>query len=170
MDHITKPMRPIPQQRKMVVSQYFLTRMYFDQSPHDASEFYNFQSLDNVPDYSCKYDIDPEVEINFHRPPATEEFEIIELPLVPSLYTLGKDDCLKLNPARYDRVKKQISQGILEYPWMTISNGHVHLMDGRHRVVAMLKILKRITAPFIVEKKHILDVRSWLHKQDFSLQ
>jgi hypothetical protein len=153
-----KPIPTIPEG----ISSYLFVRMCADMSPDDGSEWCDFKALDNLPPYSCKYVLDPDTPLVFRRPPGTEDFTIVKLPLSAALECLEEDERFNLNPARWDRVKRQLSEGGCEYPWMSaLPGGRPMLQDGRHRIVAMMRLLGKTTAPFIVEKRHLASIKAW---------
>lgn len=82
------PLPPVPES----ISAYFFMRMCTDAFCEDGSEWYDFQSLDNLPPYSCKYELDIDNPISFRRPPGTDGFHVIKLPLRSALETLEEED------------------------------------------------------------------------------
>lgn len=109
---------------------------------------YNWKDINNIPECSL-FDY-AGIVLDFKRPPVAESFDIIELPLKEVLSTLGKN-CFVLSPNRWHRVRKQIAQGLIEYPEITVSSqtNKPKLMDGRHRIIAMIKFLGLEKAPFV---------------------
>ncbi|MEL7968079.1 hypothetical protein AAG587_17050 [Vreelandella neptunia] len=158
-----RPLPPVPEG----ISAYFFMRMCTDAFCEDGSEWYDFQSLDNLPPYSCKYELDIDNPISFRRPPGTEGFHVIELPLRLALETMEEEDQYSLNPARWNKVVLDLSEGWCYHPWMSaVPGGRPTLQDGRHRIITMMKLLGMSSAPFIVEPEHVAAVKSW---PDFQL-
>jgi hypothetical protein len=125
---------------------------------------YNFGSIDAIP--GCEiFRFDPSKPLKFKKQPGCSNYEIIELPLLAALDLLG-DDKFEMHPPRWYRVKKQISEkGEIEYPWICSSaTGSVSLMDGRHRIIAMIKFLGMTHAPFIVEPDHRIFVEQYFYQ------
>ncbi len=128
----------------------FFSNLFSNYCNPSYNKFYNWKSITNIPD--CKLFKITNKNINFTKPPiaVAANFDVIELPLYAVLKTLGDDYCV-LSPQRWHRVREQLSNSNIEYPEITLdlnSNTPV-LMDGRHRIIAMIKFLKMETAPFV---------------------
>lgn len=143
------------------VSAYFFFRMCDDAYPDDASEWHDFKKFGNLPSECFKYDLATAPPIEFCRPPGTDSFCIIDLPLQEVHQTIPDDQRFYLNPARWDRVKKQLADGRCEHPWVSFNGAYPMLMDGRHRIVAMIRLLGMTTAPFVVEAEHLPAIQDW---------
>lgn len=63
------------------------------------------------------------------------------MPIAAALALLG-DEAYELHSERWYNVRKQFStQNKTHYPWLYVNTeGDVCLMDGRHRLVAMMKL------------------------------
>jgi len=130
----------------------YLSQMMLD-------ERYDFAALENIPD-CIKYEY-PSSNIDFRIPNGLEELVVVELNLSRALETLGKD-CFELSYNRWDRVKMDLSQGWCYMPWMYISEEYgPTLMDGRHRIVALMRILKIDRCPFLVEPEYVEAIKDF---------
>ncbi|SFI01599.1 hypothetical protein SAMN04487959_114134 [Modicisalibacter xianhensis] len=137
-------------------------RLCTDSFSEDGSEWYNFKSLENLPPYSCKYELDPDNPLSFRRPPGTKDFYVIELPLRAALETMEEEEQFLLNPARWNNVTRDLSEGWCYHPWMSaLPGGRPTLQNGRHRIVTMMRLLGMTSAPFVVEPEHIAAVKAW---------
>ncbi|WP_139230481.1 MULTISPECIES: hypothetical protein [unclassified Pseudomonas] len=143
------------------VSLYFQIRFFAEQNPENGADWYDWHSLENIP--PCGYFTFGSVDsLRYTYPTATEKFCIVELPTMAVLETMQPEDRFTLNPARWHRVKAQLQNGVIELPWITTdSNGEPVLMDGRHRLVAMMKFMQAKTTPFIVEQQHLATIRKY---------
>lgn len=123
---------------------------------------YNWKSIDNIP--NCELFKITNKNITFTKPPiaVAMNFDVIELPLHEVLKTLGDDSCV-LSPQRWLRVREQLSKSSIEYPEITLdlSSNTPMLMDGRHRIVAMIKFLKMESAPFVCNPDYTEIVKSF---------
>jgi len=116
-------------------------------------ERYDFVALENIPD-CVKYEY-PSAALDFRTPMGLEDFAIVELNLSRALETLA-DDRFRLSFNRWDNVKRDLSQGWCYMPWMYVSEEYgPSLMDGRHRIVAMMRILKMERCPFLAKPQYV---------------
>lgn len=150
------PMPPIPKN----VSLFFFRRFYANTDLAVQDDWYNWKNIEDIP--TCGFfDFPPATSLEFYPAPVNVDFEFIELPLEAALSTLDEGMRLELNPFRWHRVKKMLSSGRIEYPEMTLgSDGFPLLMDGRHRIVAMMKLMGMQSAPFAVAPEHLQTVRN----------
>lgn len=140
------------------VSPYFYT-MFATKHTDDGREWYKFSSIDAIPpEIFYEY---PTRDLDFRRAHGHSEFEIITLDLKQALDALPPGDGLTLNPARWCRVRQDLSAGWTYMPWMGSDEGKPSLIDGRHRIVAMMKFLQLETAPFVVESCYAPAIRAW---------
>lgn len=142
----------------------------FDNSVHynsvmDKKDFANFKGdLDprmyppvRFPDFETiplceKYNYPQELnDLKFIFPVENEEWEVFTVNGLKLLSSLGPDT-LTISPIKWDRVNKLISGGYIEYPEATPEAG---ICDGRHRILALMKIYNIITIPCVVEKEHV---------------
>ncbi|MGP8289221.1 hypothetical protein ACT3OH_02990 [Vreelandella zhanjiangensis] len=153
-----KPLPPIPED----VSSYFFMRMCTDAFADDASEWYDFMALENLPPYSCVYELNVHSPIEFRYPDGTEGFQVIELPLQAAIETMEKEERFNVNPLRWNRVIRDLSEGWCYYPWMTRAHRtRPELQDGRHRILVMMKLLGMKSAPFVVAEEDVETVKAW---------
>lgn len=150
---------PIPEKPENV-SLFFFHRFYANRDMLTGSDWYDWKTITDIPPCGL-FDFPPSAELKFDFAPANADFEIITLPLIGALNTMCPEDRFHLNPLRWHRVKKQLSNGLIEYPEMTVSNDAPSLMDGRHRIVAMMRLMAMESAPFAVNPKHAEVVRSF---------
>lgn len=142
-------------------SMYFWVRFFANADPTIGDEWYNWKALENLPPCG-HFDFAQGGSLSFRFAPSTRDFEVVELPILAVLEMMEADQRFNLNPARWHRVKNQIHIGSIEYPWVTANrSGHPSLMDGRHRLVAMMKFLGLSHAPFVVESKHVEAVKRY---------
>lgn len=73
------------------VSGYFYNRVCTDSFPEDASEWYDFEKLENLPPYSCVYELKPDAPIEFRYPAGTQDYHVIELPLLAAIETMERE-------------------------------------------------------------------------------
>ncbi|WP_316852220.1 hypothetical protein [Ralstonia thomasii] len=121
-----------------------------------GDEWYRFKTIADMPP-CLKHDY-PTRDLEFRVPPQCRTFEIVTIDLRSALETLPDDEQLNLNPARWSRVRRDLSKGWCYTPWMTVQQGRAVLMDGRHRIVAMMKFLELEYAEFSVEPEHLATV------------
>ncbi|SPD46709.1 conserved protein of unknown function [Cupriavidus neocaledonicus] len=125
---------------------------------HD--EWYLFPSISSLPPCMV-YDF--RSDIKFELPPGCGDFEVVEIELSNALSALPVDDQLYLNPGRWSDVKKDLSEGWCYTPEMTLcEDGKPKLMNGRHRTVAMIRLLGLDYAQFAVPKEMVGAVRAHL--------
>lgn len=150
------PMPPKPDN----VSLFFFRRFWANTDLSVGNDWYNWKNIENIPTCGL-FDFPPATELEFYPAPANVDFEFIELPLHEALSTLDDEMRFELNPLRWHRVKKMLSDGRIEYPEMTLNKeGSPVLMDGRHRIVAMIKLMDMQSAPFAVAPEHLQAVRN----------
>lgn len=152
------------------ISMHFFLRMWRDGWPDDATEWYNFRSYENIPNGCGKYQIQADQTIQFKHAPACTGYPVVEIPLLLALQTLD-DEAFNLNPARWDRVKAQLSESECEHPWISVceSTKKPYLQDGRHRSVAMLILLGMSSAPFVVKPEDVEVVQEWVNQYQETL-
>lgn len=140
------------------VSSYFTSR-FATTDGHGAfgDERYCFPSLESIPD-TVRFTFSKS-DLDFRVPPGMQDAAVVDLPLLPALETLPGEDRFDLSCERWGRVLQDLSEGWCYMPWMTHSpEDGVCLMDGRHRIVAMMRFMGRSTAPFVVSRKHLAAV------------
>jgi hypothetical protein len=151
------PMPPKPDN----VSLFFFRRFWANTDLSVGDDWYDWKNIENIPTCGI-FDFPSPLTLEFDPAPANVEFEFIELPLNAALFTLHEEMRFELNPLRWHRVKKMLSDGRIEYPEMTLNKeGIPVLMDGRHRIVAMMKLMGMEFAPFAVEPAHVAAVRRY---------
>ena len=144
------------------VSMYFYIRFAAgDETVGD--EWYRFKTMADMPP-CLKHDY-PTRDLEFRVPPVCRSFERVTLDLRSALATMPYDEQLNLNPARWSRVCRDLSEGWCYTPWMGVEQGRARLTDGRHRVVAMMKLLELESAVFSVPAEHLATVRAQLKTQ-----
>ena len=105
-----------------------------------ASEPYDLGSLEAVPDCR-KYTYPPLERIEFRRAFGfTNPRQYVEVRLSLSKIALRTTNLFELTPKRYDAVKHELSAGWLYMPWVDVERGRAILVDGRHRIVALMKL------------------------------
>ncbi|WP_319640837.1 hypothetical protein [Ralstonia pickettii] len=150
-----KKMPPLP----AGMSMYFYIRFAAgDETVGD--EWYRFKTMADMPP-CLKHDY-PTRDLEFRVPPLCRSFETVTIHLRSALATLPESEQLNLNPARWSRVRRDLSEGWCYTPWMSVQQGRARLMDGRHRIVAMMKFLELEYAEFSVEPEHLAAVRAQL--------
>lgn len=156
---------PLPEKPEGV-SLFFFLRFYANTDLLTGSDWYDWQTVENIPPCGL-FDFPDKEKLKFRFAPANEDFEVITLPLVAALGTMVPEDRYLLNPLRWHRVKEQLSTGEIEYPEMTLGLGRgittPALQDGRHRIVAMMKLMGMVTAPFAVDPGHAETVRNFFN-------
>ncbi|HCA5183399.1 TPA: hypothetical protein MW242_003032 [Acinetobacter baumannii] len=144
----------------------FPTDILFEFSSHNFDEEpifgrkTNFCNLKNIPDCSLfKFTNEP---LKFISDPVNEGFEIIEVPIRAALDLLD-DKAYELHSERWFKVRKQFSlENETHFPWIFInSDGEVQLMDGRHRLVAMMLFKNMEFAPVQVEPSMLAQVKKY---------
>ncbi|MGC0015067.1 hypothetical protein ACPPTR_06110 [Ralstonia pseudosolanacearum] len=150
-----KKMPPVP----AGMSMYFYIRFAAgDETVGD--EWYRFKTMADMPP-CLKHDY-PTRDLEFRVPPLCHSFEIVTIDLRSALETLPADEQLNLNPARWSRVRQDLSEGWCYTPWMGVADGRASLTDGRHRIVAMMKFLGLEYAQFSVQPEDLATVRAQL--------
>lgn len=146
----------------------FVTEFYFGALPESQKTEtlgkLSFTSLSEVPDCT-KY---PKWtgDFEFKRPPAlNERMELMTLPIQPIL-----EPCfpfLDLNPARWDLVKKDLSEGWCYVPILDLNGlrDAPNLAQGRHRCAALLRLYGLKEIPFAIEPSHRDILETWLSTQ-----
>lgn len=122
-----------------------------------------FPSLESVPECE-KYKYPRKEMVQFEMPPGFKGDDTICVAEMSLRRIFGEDPLffLDLHPARFDKVKDDLSNGFCYYLWMSHNKDdlreYARVMDGRHRLVAMLK-LGWEAAPFIypTRKKYLYD-------------
>lgn len=151
---------PIPP-KPANVSLFFFMRFYANKDLLTGSDWYDWTTIADIPPCGL-FEFPAAAELKFYFAPANFDFEVITLPLISALETMSPSDRFNLNPLRWHRVKEQLSTGEIEYPEMTVGrDGCPSLMDGRHRIVAMMRLMGMESAPFAVEPKHAEIVRTF---------
>jgi hypothetical protein len=122
-----------------------------------------FPSLESVP--ACeKYEYPEKGMVQFEMPPGFKGNDTICVAEMSIRRIFDEDPLffLNLHPTRFDNVKNDLSKGFCYYLWMSHKEDnqreYAEVMDGRHRIVAMLK-LGWDAAPFIYPagKKYLYD-------------
>lgn len=142
------------------LSGYYSLRFSANTDLTIGDEWYNWHALENLP--ACQvFQFPPASELRFRLSPVAEagEFAIIEIPLQAALDTMLPQMRYQLNPYRWHRVKQQLSQGEIENPEMGYGYSGADLMDGRHRIVAMMRLMGMDRAPFAVHPDRAEAVR-----------
>ena len=150
-----KTLPPVPEG----VSMYFYIRFAAGDETF-GDEWYPFKTMADMPpclkhDYATR-------ELEFRVPPQCRNFETIKIDLRSALATLPDDEQLNLNPARWSRVRRDLSEGWCYTPWMGVEDGRARLTDGRHRIVAMMKLLELEYGTFSVPSEHLATVKAQL--------
>ncbi|VVD30911.1 hypothetical protein [Paraburkholderia dioscoreae] len=151
----TKTLPPVP----AGVSMYFYMKFALG-GEEFGDEWYRFPTLEDLPP-CLKHDY-PTRELQFRVPPNCTGFESVTIELQSALDTMPPEDRLHLNPARWSKVKRDLSNGWCYTPYMGLETGAASLTDGRHRIVAMMKLLQLEYAPFSVPREHVDAVRAQL--------
>ena len=125
-----------------------------------GDEWYRFRTIEDMPP-CLKHDY-PTRDLDFRVPPECNGFQLVTIDLRSALDTLSPNERLHLNPARWSRVRRALSEGWCDTPWMGAEQGRAKLTDGRHRIVAMMKFLQFDYAPFSVPREHVEVVRAQL--------
>ena len=125
-----------------------------------GDEWYRFKTIADMPP-CLKHDY-PTRDLEFRVPSLCRGFELITIDLRSALATLPNDEQLNLNPARWRRVRRDLSEGWCYTPWMGVEQGRARLTDGRHRIVAMMKLLELEHATFSVPLEQLATIRAQL--------
>lgn len=132
------------------------------QDPENSgNDWYNFKSLENLPN-DLKYNIKSNISIVFKKAPSQEAFESVELCIKDIINLFDPLDIFYLNPVRWDNVKKDLNNGWCYSPWVFFKDGEAQLMDGRHRLIALLKFTEMTHIPIAIEKQHVNNVLKYL--------
>lgn len=137
------------------VSPFFHMSFSFVSDPENAGrDWYNFGCIENMP--SCLKFKYPHNEIEFRIPPGSQNKSLLMIDIWAVIQTIPYEDRFHLNVARWDRVKSDLSDGWCYSPWVTVDSksGTPELMDGRHRMVALLKFTEHRKIPFIVDTEN----------------
>lgn len=134
-----------------------------DQHQGKRFEKTQFFSLDSVPDCE-KYKYPSKETVKFCMPPGFNGDDTVRVAEMSLQRIFNADPLffLDLHPTRFDRVKNDLSNRFCYYLWMSYQKDnkkeYAKVMDGRHRIVAMLKIGWG-KAPFIYpkEKQYLYD-------------
>ncbi|CAE6840182.1 hypothetical protein [Paraburkholderia aspalathi] len=151
----TQTLPPVPDG----VSMYFYMKFAAGNETF-GDEWYRFRTMNDMPP-CLKHDY-PTRDIEFRVPPICKGFQLITIDLQSALDTMPPNERLHLNPARWSRVRRDLSEGWCYTPWMGVEQGKASLTDGRHRIVAMMKFLQLEYAPFAVPLQHVEAVRAQL--------
>ena len=148
------------EQSKYGVSAFFNVSFQCLSEPNDlGAEWYNFGCIENIPD-CIKYNY-PHSDIEFRLPPASQDKVQLMIDIWDVIGILDYERRFHLNPVRWDRIKSNLSEGWCYCPWVTYNEktNKPEFMDGRHRMMALLKFTKYRKIPFIVEAeyKHLLE-------------
>lgn len=111
----------------------------------------DFKKIDNIPE--CGLFLYSDEPLSFIPSLANEDFTIIELPIKGVLDLLAEEAFI-IHSERWYKVRKQFSVlNQTHYPWVYVDEetNEVRLMDGRHRLIAMLKLKKMQVVPVQVE-------------------
>jgi len=122
---------------------------------NSGNDWYNFGCLENIPS-SVKYNF-LQTDIDFIQPPGTSNMVDMRIDLWEGIALMHYEDRFFLNPVRWDRVKRDLCDGWCYKPWISYDEecGKPFLMDGRHRIVSLLKFTNLTTGTFVIEKKYI---------------
>ena len=126
-----------------------------------GSDWYNFKSLENLPN-DLKYNIKSDAIIEFKKAPNNQSLVSVELSITDVLNIFDPLDLFDLNPVRWDNVKKDLNNGWCYSPWVFFKDGEAQLMNGRHRLIALLKFTLLTRIPVVIEKKHVNNVLNYL--------
>ncbi len=120
-----------------------------------------FESVDHYPPCT-KYKYPK--EIHFKNPGdnfCNNKMIAIEV-IVDQLVALNEKHFLNLHPARYDRIKEEISNGFVIMPYVQMELGVPTVTGGRHRVIA-LRTLGLINIPVSIPLHEYDEISSFLH-------
>ena len=95
--------------------------MYFYMRFAAGDEWYRFKTMADMPP-CLKHDY-PTRDLEFRVPPLCHSFEIVTIDLRAALATLPDNEQLNLNPARWSRVRRDLSEGWCYTPWMGVEQG-----------------------------------------------
>jgi hypothetical protein len=131
----------------------------FDENPIFGRKT-NFGDLSNIPECSIFSYTDTPLE--FISPAGNDDFEVIEVPIKDVLNLLG-DEAYEIHSERWYKVRKQFSQeNKTHFPWVYVDmDGEVQLMNGRHRLIAMLTCKGMETTPIQVEPPMVAQVKAY---------
>ena len=120
----------------------------------------NFKDLTYIPE-CCIFSYS-DAPLEFISAPANEDFEVIEVPIKDALALLD-DEAFELHSERWYKVRKQFSkENRTHYPWIYVNTeGEVRLMDGRHRLIAMMLFKGMEFAPVQVEPSMVDQVKAY---------
>lgn len=135
-------------------------------SNHNFDEFpifgrkENFKDLNNIPE-CCIFTYSDE-PLEFISEPANKEFEVFEVPIKDALALLD-DEAYEIHSERWYKVRKQFSkENKTHYPWLYVNtDGEVDIMDGRHRLIAMMLLKGMEFAPVQVEPSMVDQVKAY---------
>lgn len=148
---------------------------------NDGGDEFRWPSIFEIPDCQ-KYNINYQIFPEFTLPIGKSNCIRIILPIWEVLSSL-KNDALLLRTFRWDRVKSQLSNGTIEYPEVCFDDGspiqdllnptslnisgqeRLSLLDGRHRLVALMRFYKAEEAPFICEPNEFEKIIQFLDKK-----
>lgn len=128
-----------------------------DFADSNAGYKYNFLSIENIPRCGLfEYSLE---SIQFKPDAGNSDFSVIYVPIKPALELL--DDYCEIHSYKWYRTRKNISlNNVIHYPWLSIdSENDVFLMDGRHRLLALLLLKGLSHAPVNVESHHVEQIK-----------
>ena len=131
----------------------------FDEEPLFGRKM-NFGYLCDIP--KCCIFSYSDTPLQFISVPGNENFEIIEVSIKDALNLLG-GDAYEIHSERWYKVRKQFSkENKTHFPWVYVdSDGEVQLMDGRHRLIAMMMFKGMEVAPIQVESSVVAQVKAY---------
>jgi hypothetical protein len=105
-----------------------------------AGKAYDLGSFEAVPDCR-KYSFPPLERIEFRRAFGfTNPRQYVEVRLSLPKLAQRVTNLFVLTPKRFDAVKRELSAGWMYMPWVDVERGRALLVDGRHRIVALMKL------------------------------
>lgn len=135
-------------------------------STHDFDKFpifgrkINFSNIENIP--KCELFSYSNKPLEFISVPGNNEFSVINVPIKAAL-ELMDESAYEIHSERWYRVRKQFSQSnITHFPWIYINtDGKVALMDGRHRLIAMMLFKGMESVPVQVEPNLVEEIQKY---------
>lgn len=124
---------------------------------------YPFNSFEDIPSDTSGLIYPTFEDINFELPPLLKPESISRLPLrlqkkpiilhvdgLLLLSHLGKD-AFCIDPRRWQRIKKYVSEGKVIYPEGL--DGEFGILDGRHRTLLLMQLYRRRIVPVVVDER-----------------
>ena len=113
---------------------------------------HNFLRIENIPKCGLfEYSLE---SLRYEPDEGNSSFSVIHVPIKLALELL--DDHCEIHSYKWFKVRRNISlNNVMHYPWLSVdSDNQVFLMDGRHRLLAMLLIKGLSHTPVNVEPHH----------------